>query len=156
MALNEGDAAPAFDLPTDDGKPASSAAFGGKPYVIYFYPKDDTPGCTKEAIEFSCIIDQFDAIGVPVVGVSKEDAASKAKFRAKHDLKVGLAADESGRTVEAYGVWAEKSMYGRTSMGIVRSTFLVGSDGRIARIWRNVKVPDHAVEVLGEAKKLVA
>lgn len=156
MTLAEGDLAPAFDLPTDDGKPASSAALKGKPYVIYFYPKDDTPGCTKEAIEFSCIIDRFDALGVPVIGVSKEDTASKTKFRQKYDLKVALAADEAGATVEAFGSWVEKSMYGKKYMGIDRSTFLVGADGRIAKTWRSVKVPDHAEEVLAEATKLVS
>ena len=156
MSVKEGDPAPAFELPTDDGGRIGSASLAGKPYVIYFYPKDDTPGCTKEAISFSCLKAEFDALGVPVIGVSRESTASKAKFRKKHDLSITLAADEEGKVVEAFGAWVEKSMYGKKYMGIDRSTFLVGKDGRIVKAWRNVKVPGHAEEVLEAARAAVA
>ena len=152
MSVKEGDPAPAFDLATDGGERASSAALSGRPYVIYFYPKDDTPGCTKEAIGFSCVYDQFKAAGVELIGVSKDDVRSHGKFRTKHDLTFPLASDETGAVVEAFGAWVEKSMYGKTYMGIDRSTFLVGKDGKVLRAWRGVKVPGHVEEVLAAAK----
>jgi peroxiredoxin Q/BCP len=155
MSVKEGDLAPAFELPTDEGGRIGSASLHGKPHVIYFYPKDDTPGCTKEAIAFSCLEAEFQKIGVPVIGVSKDSVASHGKFRKKHDLKIALAADEEGKVVEAFGAWVEKSMYGKKYMGIDRSTFLVGRDGRIVRAWRGVKVPGHAEEVLEAAKAAI-
>jgi peroxiredoxin Q/BCP len=151
--LNEGDLAPAFDLPRDGGGRIGTDALQGKAYVIYFYPKDDTPGCTQEAIGFSQAYDRFKDLGVEVVGVSKDDAASHDRFKAKHGLALPLAADTDGRLVEAYGVWVEKSRYGRSYMGIDRSTFLVGADGRIVRAWRQVKVPGHVEEVLAAARQ---
>ncbi len=156
MSVKEGDPAPDFELPTDEGGRIGSASLRGKPYVIYFYPKDDTPGCTKEAIAFSCLKGEFDRLGVPVIGVSKDGAASHGKFRKKHDLKIALGADEEGKVVEAFGAWVEKSMYGKKYMGIDRSTFLVGKDGKILKAWRNVKVPGHAEEVLEAAKAAAA
>ena len=152
--LKEGDPAPALDLPVDGGARVTSAALAGKPYVVYFYPKDDTPGCTKQAIGFSCIYDQFKAAGVEVIGVSKDSVASHAKFRKKHQLAFPLGSDAEGDVVEAFGAWVEKSMYGKKYMGIDRSTFLVGRDGKIARIWRKVSVPGHVEEVLEAAKGL--
>ncbi|MCS6879099.1 MAG: peroxiredoxin [Geminicoccaceae bacterium] len=156
MSVKEGDLVPDFELPTDDGGRIGAASLRGKPFVIYFYPKDDTPGCTKEAISFSCLKPQFDALGVRVIGVSKDDTASHEKFRKKHDLSITLASDEEGRTIEAFGAWVEKNMYGKKSMGIERSTFLVDADGRIHKVWRKVKVPGHAEEVLEAAKALLA
>ena len=154
MTVKEGDEAPAFDLPSDGGGRISSAALRGRPYVIYFYPKDDTTGCTKEAIGFSCAYDQFKAAGVEVVGVSKDSAASHDKFKKKHSLAFPLASDAEGGVVEGFGAWVEKSMYGKKYMGIDRSTFLVGQDGRVARVWRKVSVPGHVEEVLEAAKGL--
>jgi peroxiredoxin Q/BCP len=151
---NEGDPAPAFELPADGGGKLSSATLAGKPYVIYFYPKDDTPGCTKEAIGFSCVYDQFKALGVEVIGVSKDSTASHDRFKKKHELVFPLASDETGGVVEAFGAWVEKSMYGKKYMGIDRATFLVGGNGRIVKAWRGVKVPAHVEEVLEAAKGL--
>ena len=152
--LKEGDAAPAVDLPLDGGGQVTSAGLAGRPYVIYFYPKDDTPGCTKEAIGFACVYDQFQAAGVEVIGVSKDSVASHGRFRKKHELTFPLGSDVEGKVVEAFGAWVEKSMYGKKYMGIDRATFLVGKDGRIARIWRKVSVPGHVEEVLEAAKGL--
>jgi peroxiredoxin Q/BCP len=146
--LAEGDKAPDFDLPTDGGGRFSLGAQRGKPVVVYFYPKDDTSGCTREAIDFSGRKADFDALGAEIVGVSPDGARSHDKFKEKHGLTITLAADEDKKTAEAYGVWIEKSMYGRKYMGVDRSTFLVGPDGTIARLWRNVKVPEHVDEVL--------
>lgn len=151
--LNEGDPAPAFDLPRDGGGRIGTGALQGKPYVVYFYPKDDTSGCTKQAIGFSQAYDQFKQLGVEVVGVSKDDVASHDRFKAKHGLALPLAADVDGGLIEAYGAWGEKSMYGRKYMGIDRSTFLVGADGRIVRAWRQVKVPGHVEEVLAAVRR---
>ena len=152
--LKEGDAAPAVDLPLDGGGRVTTAGLAGRPYVIYFYPKDDTPGCTKEAIGFSCVYDQFKTAGVEVIGVSKDSVASHGKFRKKHDLAFPLGSDAEGQVVEAFGAWVEKSMYGRKYMGIDRSTFLVGADGRIVQAWRKVSVPGHVEEVLAAAQAL--
>lgn len=152
--LDIGDAAPDFELPADDGRSLSLQALRGKSVALYFYPKDDTSGCTAEAIAFNALRDNFAAAGAVVIGVSPDSAASHAKFKRKHDLSLALAADEAKATLEAYGVWREKSMYGRKFMGVERTTFLIDRQGRIARIWRKVKVPGHADEVLAAAAAL--
>ncbi len=151
MALDIGDMAPALDLATDAGTTASLA---GKASVVYFYPKDDTSGCTREAIDFTALAAEFATAGVQVIGESKDSVASHGKFRAKHELGVLLASDPDGVACEAYGVWVEKSMYGRKYMGIERATFLVAADGRIASVWHKVKVPGHAAKVLAAAHQL--
>jgi thioredoxin-dependent peroxiredoxin len=152
--LAEGDPAPDFELPTDGGGRARLADLKGKPAVIYFYPKDDTSGCTAEAIAFNALRAKFAAAGTAVIGVSPDSAASHDKFKRKHELKIALAADPERSAIEAYGVWKEKSMYGRKYFGVERSTFLMDRTGRIAKIWRKVKVPGHAEEVLAAAKGL--
>jgi peroxiredoxin Q/BCP len=152
--LEVGDPAPDFALPTDGGRHARLADLKGKAVVLYFYPKDDTSGCTAEAIAFSGLKPKFEAAGVAVVGVSPDSAASHDKFKKKHDLAVALAADPERAAIEAYGVWKEKSMYGRKYFGVERSTFLIDRQERIAKIWRKVKVPGHAEEVLAAAKAL--
>ena len=152
--LEEGDPAPDFTLPTEGGGHARLADFKGKPVVLYFYPKDDTSGCTAEAIAFSGLKAKFDAAGAVVIGVSPDSAASHDKFKTKHGLAVALAADPERSAIEAYGVWKEKSMYGRKYFGVERSTFLIDRQGRIAKIWRKVKVPRHAEEVLAAVKAL--
>jgi peroxiredoxin Q/BCP len=151
--LQAGDKAPAFDLPTDTGR-VSLASLKGKKIVLYFYPKDDTSGCTSEALQFSSEVEEFAKLGAVIVGVSKDSAASHAKFRLKHDLTVELAADTTGEIVEIYGAWVEKSMYGRKYMGIDRSTFLIDADGVIREVWRKVKVPGHIKAVLTAARAL--
>lgn len=143
-----GDAAPAFDMPRDGGGRVSSADLKGKWVVLYFYPKDDTSGCTKEALAFTALADDFAAAGAVVVGVSKDSVAKHDRFRDKHGLSVILASDEDGAVCDAYGTWVEKSMYGKTYMGIERATYLVAPDGTVARAWRTVKVPGHAEAVL--------
>jgi peroxiredoxin Q/BCP len=153
-ALTEGVKAPAFDLPGDGGGRVSLADFKGKKLVIYFYPKADTPGCTRESIGFSKLRAEFEKAGTEVLGVSADPVTAQNKFKKKHALKLTLLSDETLKMLEAYGVWGEKSMYGRTFMGIVRSTFLIGADGRIARIWPKVKVDGHAAEVLAAARAL--
>ncbi len=150
--LKPGDVAPDFDLPTDGGGRVRLADLKGKPVVLYFYPKDDTSGCTSEAQQFSAVMGEFQAAGAIVVGVSKDSVASHDKFKAKYGLAFPLASDESGETVERYGAWVEKSMYGRKYMGIDRSTFLIGPDGRLVQVWRKVKVPGHAKAVLDALK----
>jgi thioredoxin-dependent peroxiredoxin len=150
-SLNEGDSAPPFTLPGAGGESVSLATLQGKKVVLYFYPKDDTSGCTKEAIEFNALRDKFAKAGTVIVGMSPDSAKSHDKFRAKYELAFPLAADETKETLSAYGVWVEKSMYGRKYMGVERSTFLIGADGKIAKIWRKVKVPGHAEEVLAAA-----
>ncbi|HEX6865726.1 MAG TPA: peroxiredoxin [Caulobacteraceae bacterium] len=152
-APEAGDAAPDFDLETDTGR-VRMADLKGKTVVLYFYPKDDTSGCTAEGIAFSEAIGEFKKAGAVVVGVSKDSARKHAKFREKYDLKVELGADPDGEVVERYGVWVEKSMYGRKYMGIERATFLIGPDGKVRQVWHKVKVPGHAAEVLAAAKKL--
>ena len=146
--LQAGDTAPDFDLPTDGAGRARLADLKGKSVVLYFYPKDDTSGCTTEAIGFSEARQAFEDAGAVVIGVSKDTPASHDKFKSKHELTITLASDESGEMLERYGVWVEKSMYGRKYMGIDRATFLIGPDGAIKRIWRKVKVPGHVAEVL--------
>jgi thioredoxin-dependent peroxiredoxin len=152
--LVEGDIAPDFDLPTDGGARAHLADLRGKPVVVYFYPKDDTSGCTAESIAFNGLRAKFAAAGAAVIGLSPDSAASHAKFKQKHDLKIALAADPERSAIDAYGVWKEKSMYGRKYFGVERSTFLIGGDGRIAKVWRKVKVPGHAEDVLAATKAL--
>jgi thioredoxin-dependent peroxiredoxin len=152
--LAVGSKAPAFKLPRNDGGSVSLADFKGRNLVIYFYPKADTPGCTREAIDFSKLRADFQKGGTDILGVSADPVEAQDKFRTKHDLKVTLLSDETHKMLEAYGVWGKKSMYGRTFMGITRATFLIGSDGRIARIWPKVKVDGHAADVLAAAKAL--
>jgi len=152
--LSEGDAIPEFTLPTDGGGEVGSASLRGQPFVLYLYPKDDTSGCTKEAIAFTQAKPDFDRLNVTVIGLSKDSVARHDKFKVKHELGIALASDEEGGLVGALGAWVEKSMYGRRYMGIDRSTFLVGADGRIVRVWRKVKVPGHVDEVLEAARAL--
>jgi peroxiredoxin Q/BCP len=153
--VKEGDAAPDFDLPTDGGGRFRLSTQLGKPVVVYFYPKDDTSGCTKEAIGFSERKADFDAMQTLIVGISPDDERQHDKFKDKYGLSVTLAADTGKHVVEAYGVWVEKSMYGRKYMGVDRSTFLVDRRGVIVKAWRNVKVPGHVEDVL-DAVRLVA
>ncbi len=153
-SLAEGDKAPAFTLETDGGKKVSLKDFAGKPTVLYFYPKDDTPGCTTEALGFSAAAGAFKKAGAAVIGVSKDTVAAHDKFKKKHDLSLILASDPEGKVIESYGSWVEKSMYGRKYMGIDRSTFLIDSKGKLAKIWRKVRVPGHVKEVLAAAKSL--
>lgn len=152
--IKAGDKAPGFTAPADGGRDVSLAQFAGKPVVLYFYPKDDTPGCTKQAIGFSALADDFAAAGAVVIGVSKDTAAKHDKFRDKHALKVILVSDADGDICERYGVWVEKSMYGKTYLGIERATFLIGANGNVARVWRKVSVPGHVEEVLEAVRAL--
>lgn len=152
--LRLGDKAPNFALPDDSGAAISLKTFAGRKLVLYFYPKDDTSGCTKEAIDFNGLKSEFEKAGASILGASPDSAASHAKFKAKHDLELALASDESKAMLQAYGVWVEKSMYGRKYMGVERTTFLIGSEGKIARIWNKVKVPGHAEAVLAAVKTL--
>ncbi|MBP7001471.1 thioredoxin-dependent thiol peroxidase [Amaricoccus sp.] len=152
--LAPGETAPGFRLPRDGGGEVALSDLAGKKVVLYFYPKDDTSGCTLEAVEFSARAAEFDAAGVAVLGVSKDSVRSHDKFRDKHALGVILLSDEGSDVSERYGVWGEKSMYGRKYMGIERATFLIDASGRLARIWRKVKVPGHVEEVLAAAKAL--
>ncbi len=149
-----GDLAPDFDLPTDGGGRVSLSSLKGKTVVLYFYPKDDTPGCTNEAKGFNESAGAFKAAGIEVIGASKDSVARHDKFKAKYGLNLTLGSDAEGQVIEAYGSWVEKSLYGRQYMGIDRSTFLIGADGRIKKIWRKVKVPGHVAEVLQAAKAL--
>ena len=146
--LTAGDKAPGFSLPDADMSITESASLSGKPYVIYFYPKDDTPGCTMEGIEFTDIMSEFEQLGVAVVGVSKDTCVSHAQFRDKYGLSVGLLADVEGQLCEAYGVWQEKEAHGEKKMGIVRSTFIVDRDGVIRHAIYDVKPKGHAEQVL--------
>jgi thioredoxin-dependent peroxiredoxin len=152
--IEVGQKAPDIELPLGGGGSWRSADHAGKAVVLYFYPKDDTSGCTAEAIDFSRLKPEFEAAGAVVIGVSPDSAKSHAKFAEKHSLSHHLGADEERRIIEAFGVWAEKSMYGKKYMGVDRSTFLIGKDGRIAKVWRKVKVPGHAEEVLEAVKQL--
>ena len=151
--LNIGDRAPDFDLPTDTGR-VSLSALKGKTVVLFFYPKDDTPGCTTENIEFSAAKPDFDAADAVLVGVSKDTAAKHGKFRAKHGLTVELGSDADSDVIERYGAWVQKSLYGREYMGIDRSTWLIDGEGVIRAIWRKVKVKGHAAQVLAAAQAL--
>jgi peroxiredoxin Q/BCP len=154
MALAAGERAPELDLPTAGGGRFRLADLKGRPLVLYFYPKDDTSGCTREALDFTGAYPAFQAAGIEVVGVSKDSVASHDRFKAKHGLAFPLASDETGKVVEAYGVWVEKNMYGRSYMGIDRSTFLIDGQGLVRKVWRKVKVPGHVEEVLEAAKGL--
>ena len=150
--LQDGDTAADFELPTEDGGKLKLSSLKGKPVVLYFYPKDDTSGCTTEAKDFTRLAPDFRKAGAEVIGISPDSVESHRKFRRKHDLKVQLAADTDKAVATAYGVWVEKSMYGRKYMGVERSTLLIDRAGRITRSWRKVKVPGHAAEVLAAAK----
>ncbi|MCP3466318.1 MULTISPECIES: peroxiredoxin [unclassified Bradyrhizobium] len=153
-ALSEGQKAPAFSLPRDGGGVARLADYSGKKLVLFFYPRADTPGCTREAIDFTRLKDAFAATGTSVLGISADPQKAQEKFRDKHKLAVPLISDEQHEMLEAYGAWGEKSMYGRTFLGILRTTVLVGADGKVARIWRNVRVDGHAEDVLAAATSL--
>ena len=148
------DMAPDFTLPSTTGEDITLSALRPAPVVLFFYPRDDTSGCTVENLDFTALLPEFEAAGVKVFGISKDSMASHEKFMAKKSLTVPLLSDESDTVCEAYGVWKEKKMYGKTFMGIERSTFLIDGEGRIAREWRKVKVPGHADEVLDAAKEL--
>jgi len=150
--LKPGDKAPDFSLPRDGGESLTLSDFKGRKLVLYFYPKADTPGCTREAIDFSALKAAFGRAGADIVGVSADPVARQDRFRDKHGLKIALASDESRKMLTAYGVWGEKSMYGRKFMGVKRTTFLIGPDARVARIWENVKVGGHAEDVLAAVK----
>jgi peroxiredoxin Q/BCP len=152
--LQDGDKAPDFELATDADDKLKLSALKGKPAVLYFYPKDDTSGCTLEAKDFTRLAPDFRKAGVEVIGVSPDSIESHQKFRKKYDLAIRLAADADKAVANAYGVWVEKSMYGRKYMGVERSTFLIDKAGRIAKSWRKVKVPGHAEEVLAAARAL--
>ena len=153
MSVAEGDQAPGFSMAATGGRTVSLDAMRGRPFVLYFYPKADTPGCTKEACAFQEALPALGKIGIEVIGVSKDAMKPIEKFAEKFSLSFPLASDASG-VAEAYGSWGEKSMYGKTYMGIDRSTFLVDREGRIARVWRKVKVPGHAEEVMQAAQAL--
>jgi len=152
--LKEGDRVPDIKLTGLEGQEISPADFLGQKLVLYFYPKDDTSGCTREALDFTDLADEFESVGTWVLGVSKDDRSKHRKFIDKHGLKVKLASDGDGSACEAFGSWTQKSLYGRKYMGIDRSTFLIDRNGRIHRVWRKVKVPGHAAEVLEAAREL--
>lgn len=152
--LQTGDLAPDFRLRATSGEDLRLSNFAGRKVVLYFYPKDDTSGCTREAMEFNALRSAFSDVGADIVGISPDGLASHVKFKAKYDLELVLASDESKDVCASYGVWVEKSMYGRKYMGVERTTFLIGGDGRIAGVWRNVKVPGHAQAVLEAAQAL--
>lgn len=156
MTIEIGDRIPAVELLDSEDKPFKLDRYAGKPLLLYFYPKDDTAGCTREAQEFSTAKAEFDALGVELLGVSRDTAAKHRKFIGKYELTVPLASDPDGKVLEAFGSWVEKSLYGRNYMGIDRSTFLFGADGRLACAWRKVRVPGHVEAVLAAAKDLVA
>jgi len=153
-ALTEGQKAPAFRLPRDGGGVVTLSDYAGRKLVLFFYPRADTPGCTREAIDFTRLADAFAAAGTAVLGISADSLKAQEKFRDKHGLKVPLISDEQHAMLEAYGAWGEKSMYGKSSLGILRTTVLIGSDGKVARIWRNVRVDGHADQVLEAARSL--
>ena len=150
--LDAGDIAPGFTLPDQDGKPVSLADFAGKQVVVYFYPRDDTPGCTKEACQFNDNLAAFKKAKVPVLGISADTAAKHQKFREKYGLKFPLLTDADHQVGEAYGAWGEKTMYGKKTIGVIRSTFLVAADGTIDRAWYHVKADGHAAKVLEELR----
>ena len=152
--LSEGDRVPDVQLQGMNGETVSPADFRGNKLVLYFYPKDDTSGCTREAQDFTALAAEFEKEGTWILGVSRDSPASHAKFSDKYGLKVRLASDSDGKVCEAFGTWGEKSLYGRKYMGIDRATFLISRDGTIARIWRKVKVPGHAQQVLEAAREL--
>jgi peroxiredoxin Q/BCP len=153
MMINEGDRAPAITVTASDGSSVNLAA-PGQPLVLYFYPKDDTSGCTREAQDFTALAADYAKAGVKVAGVSRDPMKSHDKFIGKYSLSVPLVSDEEGRISEAFGTWVQKSMYGRKYMGMERATYLIGADGRVLKVWRKVKVPNHAREVLAAAREL--
>ncbi|MCU0986085.1 MAG: thioredoxin-dependent thiol peroxidase [Acetobacteraceae bacterium] len=152
--MAEGAPAPAFSLPATGGRTASTAALKGKPFVVYFYPKADTPGCTTEACDFNEALTQFKGLGLDVIGISKDAMPALEKFAAKYKLTFPLASDPENAAAQAYGAWGEKVFMGRRSIGLIRSTFLVDKDGKVAKAWKKVKVEGHAAEVLAAAKAL--
>ena len=152
--ISAGDIAPDFTLPRDGGGNVTLSGFRPGKVVLYFYPKDSTPGCTLEAQDFTALAAEFAAAGTTVIGISKDSVKSHDRFCQKHGLSVILASDEGGRTCEDYGVWGEKSLYGRLFLGITRATFLIDAEGRVARVWPKVKVKGHAEEVLAAAQAL--
>lgn len=154
--LTIGNKVPDFDIPRDGGGNVHLAAYAGKPVVLYFYPKDDTTGCTAEAVAFTALMPEFEKVGAVVIGISPDPARKHDKFIQKHSLAVILGSDEDNAVAEAYGVWKEKSMYGRSYMGIERTTFLIGADGALAEIWPKVKVAGHADAVLTRVQALMA
>jgi peroxiredoxin Q/BCP len=154
MALSAGDRAPSFKIESDDGETISASSLKGTPYVVYFYPKDDTSGCTKQAIGFSQSLAKFTRLGIAVIGVSKDSLQSHAKFRKKHRLKIALGSDPETRMAQAWDVWGEKTLYGRKYIGMERASFLVNAKGVIVQAWHKVKVPGHVEAVLEAAKAL--
>ena len=154
MSVADGDIAPDFEMPATGGRTVSLSGMKGKPFILYFYPKADTPGCTKEACAFQSGLPDFSGLGIDVIGVSQDKITPIEKFAAKYGLTFPLASDEEHAVAERYGTWVEKSMYGKKYMGIERTTFLIGADGKIAKVWRKVSVTDHADEVLAAAKGL--
>jgi thioredoxin-dependent peroxiredoxin len=154
MSVQEGDAAPDFSMPASAGRTVSLAAMKGRPFVLYFYPKADTPGCTKEACAFESGLPDFSKLGVTIIGVSKDSMAALEKFAAKYNLTFPLASDPEGTMIEAYGAWQEKMNYGKKYMGIVRSTVLVDAAGKVAKYWPKVKVAGHAEDVLAAVQAL--
>ncbi|HAM03793.1 MAG TPA: thioredoxin-dependent thiol peroxidase [Acidimicrobiaceae bacterium] len=152
--LEAGDRAPAFSLPDQDGRKVSLKDFAGSPVVVYFYPADDTPGCTKEACQFNDNLQSFNRAGLSVMGISPDGADAHRAFRAKYGLRFPLLSDPGHTTMERYGAWGEKTLYGRKSLGVIRSTFLVGADGRVARAWYGVRADGHAAKVLEETAAL--
>jgi peroxiredoxin Q/BCP len=154
MTAEEGQPAPDFQMPATGERTVSLQSMQGRPFLLYFYPRADTPGCTKEACAFQEALPQLGKLGLEVIGVSRDKMPALEKFAAKYGLTFPLASDVEGRASEAYGTWVEKSMYGRKYMGMERSTFLVGADGRIAQVWRKVSVPKHAAEVMKAVQAL--
>ena len=154
MSIRQGDTAPDFTMAASGGRTVSKAALKGRPFLLYFYPKADTPGCTKEACAFEEALPQLGKIGLDVIGVSRDPMPAIEKFAAKFNLTFPLASDADGSVTEAYGVWVEKSMYGKSFMGIERASFLIDKTGKVAKIWPKVKVDGHAAEVLEAAKEL--
>lgn len=153
-SLAEGQTAPAFRLPRDGGNVVTLSDYAGQKLVLFFYPRADTPGCTREAIDFTRLKDAFTAAGTAVLGISADPLKAQEKFRDKHSLSIPLISDEQHEMLEAYGAWGQKSMYGKSFLGILRSTVLVGPDGKVAKVWRNVRVDGHADEVLAAARSL--
>jgi len=148
--LAAGDTAPAFTLPDQDGKAVSLSDFAGRQVVVYFYPADDTPGCTKEACQFNDLLADFEGLGVDVLGISPDGGDSHRRFRQRYGLEVRLLSDPAHAVMQDYGAWGEKTLYGRTSMGVIRSTFLVDGRGKVTRAWYNVRADGHAAKVLAE------
>ena len=149
--LESGAKAPAFTLPDADGTKVSLSGFAGRKVVVYFYPRDDTPGCTKEACQFNDALSQFEGLGIPVIGISPDKQAAHVKFRDKYGLQFPLLSDPDHTVMEKYGAWGEKTMYGKVTTGVIRSTFLIDEKGKIARAWYHVKADGHAAKVLEEA-----